>query len=443
MSPLEYLGSALDDWPRYVGLVVIFLALHALLIKRWTVGIYDPLFLLLVSNALGWAIVWFMFLRGEIAAIYVASFTCAQLALYAGMGIARLLGGNANIGPLTPEEGPALPALTLILATMTHVVSNLAVWTLAGIPLLRDSRLGAFHGSGGFGIFERLAESSGWIALFSAVYLCLGWPRLRRSPAMVAFWFWYLLAIALSGSKGALLTTVQCILSIAFVYGRLRLQPSHFWGGHAGKWLIGAATLFAFAVLALQHEGDLVLAGIGLLYRIVSYGDVYIFAYPDATIEYLQGDNPLVGLFGGFLSTFRLFPVELLHTNLGYQLVGIVFPELNLVVGPNPQHAVFGYHYFGVLGVAFSLVLGLLTMAIHTLFYFRRHHVFVSGLVAFMLYFGLVGISVDFDYSLSKLANIVIGLVFVLGPVLLLRPGTVLLRRGVRIAPVAVDGPAP
>lgn len=427
MSPLEYLTGALEDWPLYLVLATLFLALHALLIWRWVVGIFDPLFLLLVSNALGWAIVWFMFLRGDIATVYVLSFSVAQLALYLGMGVARLLGGRPELVRI-PADGTELPQLTLIFATAVHLVSNLTIWALAGIPLLRDSRLGAFQGSGGLGILERLAESSSLIALFSAMYLVLRWPRLRRNLALLAFWAWFLAALALSGSKGALLSLVQHALSIAFVYGSLRLRKDRFWGGRAGKWLIVAATFFALAVLALQHEGDVLLAGIGLLYRIVSYGDVYVFAYPDATIEALKGGNPLVGMFGGFLSTFRLFPQDLLHTNLGYQFVGIIFPDLDLVVGPNPQHPVFGYHYFGTLGFVFSFLLGLLTMALHTRFYFRQHGSFLSGLLVFLLFFALVSLSVDFDYSMFKLANMLIGLVVIVGPALLLRPNAIILR---------------
>jgi hypothetical protein len=428
MSPLDYLGAALDDWPTYLALTALFLALHVPLIRRWAVGIFDPLFMLLVANALGWAIVWFMFLRGDIAGVYLWSFSAAQLALYLGMGIARLLGGRPQpVG--IPDEAATLPWLALAFAMAAHVGSTLGIWALAGIPLLRDSRLGAFQGSGGLGILERLADSSGLIGLFAAVYLMLRWPRLRRSPALWAFWCWMLVALALSGSKGALLSLIQIVLSLAFVYGSLRRRSDRFWGGRGGKWLIVAATFFALAVLALQQEGDLVLAGIGLLYRIVSYGDVYIFAYPDATIEALEGSNPLVGMFGGILSTFRLFPQELLHANLGYQLARIVFPGLELVVGPNPQHPVFGYHYFGGLGFVFSLVLGLVTMALHTQFYYRRHGSFLSGMVAFLLYFGLVSISVDFDYAMSRLANTLIGLVLVIGPVLLLCPRGVIVRR--------------
>jgi len=181
-------------------------------------------------------------------------------------------------------------------------------------------------------------------------------------------------------------------------------------------------------VLATQQESDLGTTALALVYRIVSYGDVYIFAYPDATIESLKGGNALVGMFGGFLSTFRLFPQELLQTNIGYQLTGIVFPDLDLLVGPNPQHPVFGYHYFGAFGFVFSFVLGVVTMAAHSAFYFRRHRTFVTGLLAFLVYFALIGISADFDYAMSRLASSVIGLVVVFVPVLSMCPQAVLLR---------------
>ena len=48
------------------------------------------------------------------------------------------------------------------------------------------------------------------------------------------------------------------------------------------------------------------------------------------------------------------------------------------------------------------------------------------GLVSFMLYFALFSASVDFEYSMSKLANMIIGLVVIVGPVLLLHPRAVL-----------------
>src|SRR5215213_3093330 len=112
MSPLEYLAEALPDWPGYALLVALFLAAHVPLIRRWSVGIYDPMLLLLVANAFGWAIVWFMYLRGDIAALYVVSFTIAQLALYAGMWVGRPRAGSL---PPTPPVAADLNVAVLTL----------------------------------------------------------------------------------------------------------------------------------------------------------------------------------------------------------------------------------------------------------------------------------------------------------------------------------------
>ncbi len=230
MSPLEYIVASLDDWPQYLMLVVLFIGLHAFIIRRWTVGIYDPLFMLLVSNALGWAIVWFMYLRGDIASVYALTFTAAQLALYLGMGVGRLISGRTIVAPM-PQDGTSLPMLTLAMAAAFHVASTLAIWTLVGIPLFRDSRLGGFHNSGGLGILERLADSSSLIGLFSVTYLLLRRPHLRRNLPVLAFLGWYVTTMALSGSKGALLTVGQYLLSIMFVCGGLRARRDRFWGG--------------------------------------------------------------------------------------------------------------------------------------------------------------------------------------------------------------------
>ena len=236
VSPLEYITASLDDWPQYLMLVALFLGLHSYIIRRWTVGIYDPLFVLLISNALGWAIVWFMYLRGDIASVYALTFTAAQLALYLGMGVGRWFSGRTNFAPMRKDEA-LLPVLTLAMAAAVHVASTLAIWALMGIPLLRDSRLGGFQGSGGLGILERLADSSSLIGLFSATYVLLGWPHLRRNLPILAFLFWYATTMALSGSKGALLSVGQYLLSIMFVYGGLRTVKSRFWGGTQARYL--------------------------------------------------------------------------------------------------------------------------------------------------------------------------------------------------------------
>jgi len=438
MSPLEYIGDSLAWWPQYVLLTVVFLGVHALLIRRWAFGIFDPMFMLLIASAFSWAIVWFMYWRGDIATVYVVSFTLTELAFYAGIEMGRP--GHQRLlaaGFIADRAEGALPALTLVAAATVHLGSNLAIWAIAGIPIFRESRLGAFQDSGGLGILERLGDASTLIAGFAAMYLLIFHRRTRRRPLIWVFLLWYVAATAMSGSKGAFLTLVQYVLSVCFVYASLRQRRDGFWGGSAGKWLIGLATLFAIGVLAIQNSSDLALATIGLAYRIVSNGDVFISAYPYATIESLRGSNPLIGMFGGFLSTFRLFPRDLLYPPLGFQFTGILFPDLDLLVGPNAQHPIFGYHFFGMAAPVFSFVLGRITVAVQRGFYASTHSTFLGGLVSFMLLFSLVGIGTDFDYSLSRLASMIIGLIVIVGPVLLLCPQVAIVRHPRAARPTA------
>jgi len=172
----------------------------------------------------------------------------------------------------------------------------------------------------------------------------------------------------------------------------------------------------------VQENVDLGAALVRLAYRMVAFGDIYIYAYPDATIESLKGDNPLIGLFGGFLSTFRLFPYEQTYTNFGYQFTLLMFPDIDYIAGPNPRHPVFGYHFFGSLAFVFSFFLGLLTQKVHRNLYFPVQRTYLQTLIAFAVFTALVSVSADFDYSMSRLASTLIGLLVTLIPACLLYP---------------------
>lgn len=426
MNPLEYVAGVIADWDHYLILLLVSALLHWLLLLRTrTLGFFDPLFFILLGSVFGWAIVWFMFLRGDIAGVYAASFTVTELAFCAGLYAA---GRPGNVPETRTAIGePAGFAIAVFIAAAgMHIASTLTIWALVGIPLFQVSRLGAFVGSGGLGILERLSDAGGPIALFSALYLAMGNARTRRRFAYYGFFFWYTVASGLSGSKSGLLVIGQCVFAVAFLFTDLGRRDASYWGGRLGKVFIGVATAFAVLVMLVQQDADLPTAVVGLAYRMVAFGDIYVYAYPDATIEHLQGDNPLVGLFGGFLSTFRLLPVEQIHTNIGYQFTLLTFPDIDYIAGPNPRHPVFGYHYFGPFAFAFSFILGLLTVWVQRSLYFPAKRDYLHTLIAYVMYTALVTISVDFDYSMSRLASMLIGLCFVLMPALLLFPGQTL-----------------
>ena len=54
MDPLEYVVGAFDDWDKYLALLVVSAVLHwILLLRRRTLGFFDPLFFILVGSIFG------------------------------------------------------------------------------------------------------------------------------------------------------------------------------------------------------------------------------------------------------------------------------------------------------------------------------------------------------------------------------------------------------
>lgn len=423
MNPLEYLLYSLPYWYEYVEFLIFFILLHwFLLIRPCTRGIFDPLFILLIGSAFGWAIVWFMYFRGDIEYKYFLSFSISEIAFSIGLYIARGRNKNKRLTYLASNEKQNLAIGAFVASSAIHIITTISIWAMVGIPLFRSSRLGAFENSGGFGILERLNGSCGSIALFSSLYFLMTNAKTKYQNIYYVFILWYFVAMAFSGSKAAFLSIGLCFFAVAFIYSNLPERNDSFWGGRTGKIFIIAATLFSLFVISIQNDSGITESLFQFLFRLVSFGDVYIEAYINNNIEELRGENQFIGLFGGFLSTFRLFPVENIHPNIGWQLTLLIFPDMDIIVGPNPRHPVFGYHYFGVGAFIFSFILGLITSRLNSMLYLKQHKTFIGSLLAFMGYFSLVSLSTDFGFALDQLASSIIGLGFVFIPVLLLLP---------------------
>ena len=134
MAPLEYLAVAIDDWHVYAVLLFASLALHGVLIRRWVMGLFDPLLLLLLTNAFSWTIVWFMFLRDDIAGVYVVSFTLAELGLYAGVEIAN--------HPATKAAPAEVVVIGLTLDFFADLPDTLSAAGAASLPTLARTPAG-------------------------------------------------------------------------------------------------------------------------------------------------------------------------------------------------------------------------------------------------------------------------------------------------------------
>ncbi len=415
MDPLEYLASSLTWWREYLAILAVSLALHWPFMRRLCVGVFDPLFFVLIGDAFGAAIVVFMYWRGDIAPIYFASYAFAQIFFYVGMCSAALLRPRRGLADKPQDANEVgLPLLIFGAAALLHLATTLISWGLAGIPLFRVTRLGAFAGSGGLGILERLSGPTGGIALFCALYLMCSVQGRSYRWIFFPFSTWLLFATAMSGSKSALLFIGQIVFSFAVIYGRIDARSGVFWGGRFGRGFLAIAAVFALFTLTIQRDGSVATAVASLLYRFFSYGDIYVFAYPGRMIEFVKGDNPLIGLLGAPLSTFRILPLEMIYSNIGHQLAQLVFPNLSYVAGPNPRQAVFGYHYFGHYAFVYSFVIGALTILAQRAAYYTPGRGFLGALIALQVYLALFQVGVDVETASTKLVNSFLALTVIL-----------------------------
>jgi hypothetical protein len=412
MSPLLYLQTIAEQLGTYLSLLLAVAPLHYWLARRLAINLFDPLFVVILADWFGFTLVTFMWLNGDIRGEHFWYYMASQTALYCVLLFSRRVNASRPSPAFDPPH--ALVNSVVLFALLVHFAATSAKWGLTGIPLFNASRLGAFAGSGGFGLIERLEVGAFHILAFSSLLL---WTKFRARARWMTLLVagWLLTYIAFSGSKSALLSLLQVFFLVRFLVAN-RAQDQSFLGNRFGVAAFAAAAVFSFAVLAIQSGGEFGQVLAGLAFRLVSFGDIYIYAYVDDTMRHIAGDNPVIGVFGGALSTFRLIPVDWIYRNMGLQFTAIIFPGLEYLAGPNPRHNVFGFHFFGWWGIVYSGMLGFIISRLQAHAYQRGQRSFFAALWAFLLYVSLVSLSADVDYALSTLSSIVLASIFVLLP---------------------------
>jgi len=443
MISFEYWYTISEHYGVYIAFLVLSIGIHYLLFRKQVYNIFDPFLLPVITNVFSVALVFFMYWMDDIKVYYFKSFVLTQTSLYIGFlvtinSLRKRLKGRviaSSTAPKLSDSGSTVMRVKIFLfvAFVFYMLSIVFIYSLKGIPLLRLSRLGAFANSGGLGIIERINEVSlffvvfGGIALLYLIYRKFGSIRPnRRNINTLTYLFlgfgFLLITLFLSGSKGSFLVVFVTVFVFAYVFiYRGRWKGIGFFGGKAGMAAIVVLLIAAFFIIVIQRGGtDTGAASNAIMHlanRFVYYGDIYVNAYISDTIKELSGTNPFVGLFGGFLSTFRLFPVDDLYVSMGHQFTLILYPELEIMTGPNPRHNVIGLHYFGFyFSAVYSFILGIGIA-------FARYHLLKPrtinkdfDLSLFSMFFAwrLLTIDSDIELALSRIASLLIVAPFII-----------------------------
>jgi oligosaccharide repeat unit polymerase len=367
--------------------IVLSLVVNLLLLRRYIYSIFDPLLFYAVLSAMGGSVVLYLYHFDLIGSYYFVSYLLTQ---------AAFLGAFLLIKPARPPRRPTRSPQGLYsgpikvlypLSVVLFVSSQLLVYSITGLPLFLESRLEAFAGGGGYGLFSRVIFVTSIVSLSLAFYRVLIVDRKASSRLFDYLVIAFSVAAAIvSGSKGALLALIFTVSLSLFFAGRFypvqqveRKMRRFFLLVLALSFPVAIGAIYVQA--GIDEVGDLVSA---LMMRFLQTGDIFFMVYPNDILERLRDGNGLLALFYSPLGSLRLVDRDLLPVNLGLQAFWYHY-DTDLLSGPNARHNVFGLHYFGpVMAVAFSFLLGwLFSVARNTAY--RRLPATPVGMVVYTL----------------------------------------------------------
>jgi hypothetical protein len=344
---------------------------------------------------------------------YLVSYLFTQIAFWAGLFTFKSLTREEILSPskiIEVEDQYTLEKIFFLTVSSIYIIVQLISYKLVGIPLLLGSHIDIYNNSGGLGIIGRVLDVFKPCSIFMLIYF------LFKKGASISFraYQYFVLAItllffALSGSKGEFMT-LGFILFCFLILNAHRLKK---YFNKLGRWeviIIGMGLFFVFLTIVFQPtENGITNNNVEFfLFRLVSSGDAYFFAYPNHNIEHISGAHPFLALFGDIFSTVRIIPREQQPEILGLQLFRM-FSNLDIITGPNARQNVFGYVYFGFGGsIIFSYLIGLALSLVRNRLYFNfRQNTF--GMMLFvLLYINIAGIETDPPQAVSNIENVLL-----------------------------------
>ncbi|MBJ6879713.1 oligosaccharide repeat unit polymerase [Vibrio cholerae] len=417
MSPIDFLPILLENIHIYVILLIIFTLLYLPVIRRTVYNVFDPFLIILVGSVFGTTLVFYMYWTNLIEDVYFFSFVSTELSfIFSIMLFSKSRSTALRTFEISSNRSffrPRLVRYKLIffISCALYFFTTILIYHINGIPILKVSRLGGFVGSGGLGIIERINDVSIMLATISMfiIYKCRGSNFSLYKIVIFLASIIMLITFLLSGAKGKILIFSTAWFFSVFVFNLYDSKPS-FFNGRNGVISLFFFIIFALSVISMSSKGSFIDIIGALAFRVVNFGDVFIWAYLDNTIEELSGSDWFYGLFGGFLSVFRLLSPNDIYMPIGQQLPLIIYPELDYISGPNAKHNIVFYHYFGGYAFLFSFFVGyIISFVRYDLFnkILYKHGSF-GVMLYYLIYWSLGVMSVDFDYSLSLLASVIL-----------------------------------
>ena len=430
MAPHLFWLKYFSQLPLYFIILFLSSLVHWFLFRKYIIGILDPLFLLVFGFVFNLSTLVFVFFVTDGPGNTLHILLAMHVFCYAGfyvfapktIKIRSMLSGKSH-DPKRPKLNFCF--FLLFTGALFFLFATCIEYSVAGIPLFRTSRQGVFSDTG-LGVVTRF-EDIGFIFISILIVRLILLQKLCNAKwkfVCMALLTLIFITSVLSGSKGAFVSFVS-IGYLFYVINYLHLHnrmPKLL----TARNIVIAMLLVSSAIVAIiMHpaSGNVfndvttsksMLGILGFFYRLVNFGDIYVYSFVDDALNSIPSSGGLISLFSGILSTFRIVSPDDIPVHLGYDLALKALPGLDVVSGPNANFNVFGFHYFGAtFGLLFSFLVGLfvgwcryiLLASVPAILYDNK-----ASLSTLVFVFGLIGAGLPIDppYSISRLISFII-----------------------------------
>ncbi len=364
----------------YVAILSSSFLVNLLLYSRYFFSPIDPFVVsIFIPSTISLSGVVFIFTQGinegsislDYFLLSFVSFTFGVLSIsLTPRRIEKAFPHSSNINVLKTCFAPYSNRIYLLLLTVAFllVISSLATYQFAGIPLLADSRFDVFQQGGGLGILSRICSTySNALAILLPLCFYLSPHSLSKRLICVLSLLTYCILGFLSGSRGFIIPLLFSISNFSFFLLRAPLGVISLKRLSIGKSLVFVPSIIlATAIVAfLAKESTQDNPLFGIFYRLLMTSDAYYHAFASSvvsspSVQELAYDNPLTVILRDVLGLLRIDEWSNLPRELGNIIVETVY-GYQTTEGANPGHTLFGHFYFGIFGgPLFSFLAGFL-----------------------------------------------------------------------------------
>lgn len=371
MTIFEFFKLLDENIQIYLIALGIVGAIYYSLIKTIVRSVLDPVFIHLVGALFANTVPLFLYFCRVISDEYIIYLICIEIVFWLAYFIFRKKHVAFNEYKIS-NENASLGIYKIMLAIC--IVSYILTYIVFGIPLFKSSHTETFSGGGGWGILSYLQQFSLFFVITYSYYL-LGNKQnsvLAKTVMTLAIFF-----CLLSGSKSSILVFAFAYFFYIYYYRNETFNLKKY------KKYVLLICIFPIVSIIGHSGSDISGAFIGLVERIVAYGDMYWMALPCNVMDEVIIRHPFVYIFQGILGPLRLIDYSTSDINLGLQLTNIVYPDLiDTHYAPNSRLALLGWTCFGWGGLIFSFILGSVFAFIRT----RLCSILPKGIVSVILY---------------------------------------------------------